>query len=326
MPVIACFDQGWGPEFGLKKFEKSILERFLRPLDDKKIILVNSTWYNRDYHETVMRFLSHNEFDRVFVISMLDFAVVHPDWFQTISQPVTGIGYYPGPGEIDFWALACQEFFDFPRHTSSNGIDTAFICLNRKPHWHRVRLFQKLQALDLVDHSVVTLGDESGSPVKSLQESTRGSDLAPNAGADQYGIVNDIFSLGDPLVWNRCFLNVVTETVWDIEQHYFVSEKIYKPIIGERPFLVYAPDGATLWLARNRFESYHKDFADITDLDLSHGDNIPEFLTELCRQGKEYYQKKIIDLQEKISYNKSRFDQYCREIQIKIDQGITCPI
>jgi hypothetical protein len=326
MPVVAEFDQGWGPKFGLKKFEKDILHRFLAPVAHQRIVLVNSTWYNLDYHDMIMKSLCNIEFDLLVTVSLLDFAIVDPSWFKDIKQPVVAVGYYPGSGEIDSWALACHEYFSKSIYIDNQSIDTAFMCLNRKPHWHRMRLFNQLRDRGLIDQGIVTMGGQDGKALISLDENTQGSDMAPNPGAEQYGIVNDIFSLGGMTNWNRCLLNVVTETVWDIEKHYFVSEKIYKPIIGCRPFLVYTPNGGRDWLERNNFQCYLNDFNDITDLDLSNTDNIPEFLISLCAQGTKYYTKKIVDLEEKISYNKNRFSQYCREIQNKINQGITCPI
>ena len=133
-------------------------------------------------------------------------------------------------------------------------------------------------------------------------------------------------SLGDTSNWCRSFLNVITETTWDINNSGFVSEKIYKPIVGCRPFLVYDPDGATQWLTHRGFEPYTQDFRDISDLDLTNPDNLAAFLEVLCAQPRAYWQKKFLDLQSKIMYNKQHFADYIRDQRQIIEKGIPCQI
>jgi hypothetical protein len=151
------------------------------------------------------------------------------------------------------------------------------------------------------------------------------SDLAPNNGTDQNGIANDIMSLGHPDNWSRCFLNVVTETQFDIEKTYFVSEKIYKPIVGCRPFLIYAL-GADQWLTQRGFKTYATDFQDISNLDLTNPYNIPEFLVTLCKQTPKYWQSKFVALKDKIVYNKTHFAEYIQQQKLNIEKGFKCQI
>jgi hypothetical protein len=182
-----------------------------------------------------------------------------------------------------------------------------------------------LQSLDLVTKGIVSMGGD-GQAVVSLAQDREHDTLAPNATRDHYGIPNDIVSLGHEGNWQRHLLNVVTETFYDINRSGFVSEKIYKPIVGCRPFLVYDPDGGTRWLRERGFESYTQDFQDISDLDLVEPHNLPEFLKVLCEQTPVYWQKKFVDLQEKILYNKAHFADYVEQQQSIIEKGIPCPI
>lgn len=129
-------------------------------------------------------------------------------------------------------------------------------------------------------------------------------------------------SLGPLDIWNRCFLNVVTETVFDVDQEWFVSEKIYKPVIGLRPFLVYAPAGAESWLRHLGMQSYCDDFTDITDLDLRQPDHIPEFLDQLVRQGQDYWRRKYRLLMPKMLHNLSKFHEHVANLKHRVDQGI----
>jgi hypothetical protein len=150
--------------------------------------------------------------------------------------------------------------------------------------------------------------------------------LAPNSGPEHHGIANDIMSLGHSINWTRHFINIVTETQFDIKKTYFVSEKIYKPMLGSRPFLVYASDGAVAWLTERKFEPYVADFADITDLDLSLPHNIAPFLKILCGQPPTYWQAKYLALKDKIMYNKTHFTEYVKQQKLIVEKGIQCQI
>jgi hypothetical protein len=114
--------------------------------------------------------------------------------------------------------------------------------------------------------------------------------------------------------------------VYNINQNHFVSEKIFKPIVGLRPFLVYDADGAVNWLTSRGFDPYVTDFKDISDLDLSRPENIPEFLKTLCKQSTSYFQSKFVALMPKLLYNRNRFATYVAEQKHNINQGLQCQI
>ena len=328
--LIKTFDQGWGREYPLKQYEQGIVASLIQPFveSDQQVVVINSVWYTLEMHQQVMTWLRENTWDQIVLIAMLDAAIPYPDRYAEFGRPVTGIGYYPGPGQVDFCALFVDHFLQAPDQEvllDARAIDTAYMCLNRKPHWHRQQLYGRLQALDLVSQGIVSMGGD-GKAVTALAQDRDHDTLAPNATRDHYGIPNDIVSLGHEGNWRRHLVNIVTETFYDINRTGFVSEKIYKPIVGCRPFLVYDPDGGTRWLRERGFEPYVQDFKDISDLDLSLPYNIPKFLTALCKQTPAYWQKKFVDLQEKIQYNKTHFVDYVDQQRSIVKQGIPCPI
>jgi hypothetical protein len=329
--IIKEFDNGWGKDFPLKQFEQQIQHQMLTNVrtDQSRTVVINSVWYTQDFHEQVMSWLRDNQFDHIVLVAMLDAAIPYPDRYQEFGCTVSAMGYYPGTYHLDFCALFVDRFLRPPDTTwlmDHSSIDTPFMCLNRKPHWHRVRLYQALQSLDLVDRGLVSMGSQDGPALRTLAQDRAHDDLAPNATADHYGIPNDIVSLGHLANWQKCLLNVVTETFFDINKTGFVSEKIYKPIVGCRPFLVYDPDGATTWLHDRGFESFVQDFQDISDLDLRRPNNLAPFLSELSAQPVTYYRKKFIDLREKILYNKQHFRSHIQRQQQTMQRGISCPI
>lgn len=311
------FDNGWGGHFKVKLYERRLLDQILLGVSNTAVI--NSTWYTDQYHQQVLGNLNQHQFDRILLVAMIDAAIPQPKWYEELGIPIYTIGYYPGPGQLDFWAL----FFSENCHCQPQvEIDLPFMCLNRKPHPHRVELYQRLEKLDLLDRGLVSLGSTRIIPERILDIPR----FAPDSDSDQFGIKNDIASLGDPDNWKRCFLNIVTETWFDINHTGFVSEKIYKPIWGERPFLVYAADGAKRWLTDRGFQTFENDFADLVEMDLLDPNNLPEFLEVLSKQSSSYWRQKYIDLLPKIRYNKQRFVEYVQEQKSIAEKGIQCQI
>lgn len=328
--ILQVFDNGWGQAYAAKQFEQSTVDTMLAPIrnDQSRTVVVNSVWYTDDFHELVMAWCRENAPDHIVLVAMLDAAIPVPNSYQELGIPVSTAGYYPGAGHLDFWALFVDRFLqlpDTPDLLACDQMQIPFMCLNRKPHWHRQKFYARLQALDLVDRGLVSMGSGTGVALRCLPEGTIPDTLAPNAHKDHFGIPNDIVSLGNLSNWQRCFLNVVTETVYDIKHNGFVSEKIYKPIVGCRPFLVYDPDGACAWLRERGFQPYVDDFRDISDLDLAVPANLAPFLLTLCDQPCSYYRQKFIDLRDKILYNKEQFQQHVLNQKLTVQKGITCP-
>jgi hypothetical protein len=324
--IIKTFDNGWSNSFLAKQFEQNIVDQYLKN-NVIRSVLINNTWYTNDYHQQVINQLQTLEFDQIILVSMLDASIASADWYQVFEKPVRTVGYYPGKDTIDFWALMIDQYFNYPKINllDSTDIDTAYLCLNRKPHWHRRQLYTQLTNLDIVDQGIVSMGGDNSPAQRILHIDAGYSDLAPNSGISQNGIANDIMSLGHPANWGRCFLNIVTETQFDIGATHFVSEKIYKPIVGCRPFLIYAT-GADAWLTERGFKTYTTDFQDISDLDLSNPYNTAEFLAILCKQDSKYWRAKYLALKDKIVYNKKHFAEYVKQQKLIVEKGIPCQI
>lgn len=311
--IVKQFDIGWGLNWPAKQLEQKIVRQLLhdRWHDQSRSVIVNSVWYNQDYHQQVMTELAQLQPSHVYVIAMLDPPIVKLDWFESLNCEVQGVGYYPGSRYFDYFA----EFFDqfhvripHDQLLDHTKIDTAYMCLNRKPHVHRLRLYQGLENLMILDRGFVSMGGSP--PMRLLPNDCEGQPLAPNPGSEHYGINNDVASLGNLDRWQRHFVNVVTETVWDLDTHNFVSEKTFKPVLGLRPFLLYAVNGGVDCLRSRGIETYVSDFADISDLDLTQPGSIPEFLKQLCDQPVSYYRMKYFDLKDKILHNYHAFVEH----------------
>jgi hypothetical protein len=325
--IIQNFDNGWGQQYRWKKTETHVVNELLTTWinDQSRTVVINSVWYTQEFHDLVMSWLRSNDWDRIVLVAMLDPAIPQPQWYSEFDRPVIPMGYYTGPNQIDLCAVLLTDSIDLQPYgdlLDVSCIDTPFICLNRKPHWHRLKLFQRLQQHDLLDRGIVSMGSDTGIPLRSLPEKDKISDLAPNSTAQSYGVPNDIASLGPPEIWRRCFFNLVTETAWDINNTGFVSEKIYKPILGMRPFVVYDPDGGESWLRDRGFETYRQDFSDISCHDPCDPIQVIGFLRDLVSQNKGYMQSKLESLSEKLKFNRDRLQKYVKEQREKINHGI----
>ncbi len=330
--IYAKFDQGW-QHVAAAEMQDQVIEEFFENLlhNNSRNVLINNTWYEAEFNSkgnflgnsdkfknTVNNFIKKygHEIDNVIVYSLVDPIYSKPE--SGFDHPnVIKVGYYPHDGVwIDLHAMLVEKYFKIDSNIdyTEKNIDTAFMCLNGKPHPHREQLVKSLIDCDLVESNLVTFSGSQTVPALTIPENY----------TKKEGINSDPFdamTLGDINNWNRHFLNIVTETVWDVEADGFWSEKIFKPIIGKRPFLVYAPAGATNMLTKHGFEHYCNDFTDITDLDLTNPDNIPDFLVQLNQQGKWYLKYKLGELQEKIDYNHSRFYRYVKNQKTMIQHG-----
>ena len=81
-------------------------------------------------------------------------------------------------------------------------------------------------------------------------------DFGANDVVGDVGIPNDVYSLGKLEIWNTSFINVVSETQYEFSENVFLSEKIFKPIIGLRPFIVNGSPGIYRLLKRAGFDCF----------------------------------------------------------------------
>ena len=119
---------------------------------------------------------------------------------------------------VPFWLLLF--FQQFPQYELDQlqpiSFDHVFLAYNGKPQEHRVHLLDQLRERKLLDLGHWTL-NQTGF----------------------HATTNQVQTLGDMTVWNSHFLNITTETcmkTW--EETLIISEKVFKPIVGLRPFVI----------------------------------------------------------------------------------------
>jgi hypothetical protein len=228
-----------------KKVKQIILDQ-LQPNDT----FINSTWIIPDQDLVNVVKQSQAESRKVFCYS-------GPDWDSSFTPParadrrilqfreahelidqcdVSYIGNRLGKYYFSFWLdfvyTHKEKFLQFDPYDLKSPLKQ-YMCLNRKPHSHRVMLFQSLQNANLLEYGHVSIGGDFVVKLP-LDITNEEGDHAVNS--DVGGITNDITSLGHKDNWNSHFLNVVTETTDYTDV--FITEKTFKPIFGRRPFII----------------------------------------------------------------------------------------
>lgn len=155
-----------------------------------------------------------------------------------------------------------------------------FLSLNRRPRIHRIALFTELMKdSKLRENSIVSLGSRNlefagqsgyGNTWAEWYEAfisedykhgkNSGIDFLKNYDSSQDSFVdsnleyNLAFNFNETLHLNT-FVNVLTETLWENET-IFLSEKIFKPILGCQPFIILGNPGTIRELKKMGFKTF----------------------------------------------------------------------
>ena len=127
-----------------------------------------------------------------------------------------------------------------------------FLYLNKQPRAHRNHLYNQMLAVDALKKSLYTYRLEKINKLLPPEyEIPQFKDAYPSYGYDQ-----TIYSLP----YNHSNISLVTETLADDPNSggypYFLTEKIWKPIICQQPFIVYGQRGYLKCLREMGFKTF----------------------------------------------------------------------
>jgi hypothetical protein len=248
--MTLIYDRGFSDNTIIGKHDKIVKKTIIDKLSATDAF-INTTWLRHD--KELHKILNKKHPDRIVCYSGADWesTVCKKDIHELINshKNVIHIGNTYGKNYFSFWldfVYSNQlKYLNFDTWNLEDDLKT-YMCLNRKPHGHRIQLVRTLFDNDLQNYGLLSLGnsntklslkDRKYLPIPIMLE----TDIVNSTGDDSAyenveGITNDITSLGHPSNWNSHFLNVVTETT--VHTNVFISEKIFKPILGMRPFVV----------------------------------------------------------------------------------------
>jgi hypothetical protein len=229
------------------------------------------------------------------------------------SRAQIHIGNSYGPYYFSYWVEFIRHnprwFFD-SCYTQEPNITKLYLCLNRKLHPFRVEFLQLLEPLSNLG---ITSRGTAGftDPVYNIKE------LDPHDPENHGTTVNDIFSLGDPNIWNQIFVDVVTESCK--HSNVFLSEKTWKPIIGLRPFLILGDDNLYNQLHVLGFDTFDDIFG--TWWTLPHWRDRAQAIVDILKN----FDSNLLDLNmlyqkllPRLIDNRTRFETYMIENHNKI--------
>ena len=231
------------------------------------------------------------------------------------SKSQIHIGNSKGKYYFSYWVEFIRQnptyFFD-PAFTQTPVIEKLFLSYNRKSYPHREFLLKLIDNNDLTNLGIISRPDF---PIMDLIYDPTQITCADSEFNNEFP--NDIYSLGNPVEWNRFLINVIAETTK--HTNVFLSEKTWKPIIGLRPFLILGDDSLYNHLQGFGFDTFDDLFGtwwksprwgdraqSIVDI-LKKFDANPDSLNML-------YQK----LLPRLLNNRKRFEEYMIENHNKI--------
>jgi len=294
---------GFNPLWEAGAAERSVASQLADRLGAGHAVIV-PTWYDP---VDVVEYVNQLKADSVYICSLTDPFGPIAGYADQLDSEVNYFGYTDNGIAYDFWAAMCNR--KFKHYTVEELLPTKFNYLflnyNRKPHYHRVNLVNALKEHDIFKSGCISLGGQY-----YINDDNSYADYGANDVADQIEIPNDIYSLGKIELWQQHFLNIVSETEFT-PTSCFSSEKIWKPIIGLRPFIINGNPKIYTWLQDRGFDCFEdlfpvdrlKTFTNTNDTHVAIIDSL-QFLQ------KENLEKLYNSIYNRLLANKNLFNEY----------------
>lgn len=314
--------------------------------DDHNLI-VSLTWFgpqftNGAYEQLMSLIDSGVRVDRLFWFCLIDPLTVLPSWLDRIEQQLqptetyrVGVAF-PGPHTFHMHSIFLSD--EMPQYAEEDlrmtDPEYLFLAYNRKPKPHRIRLVEKILEAELDRYGIVTIGKNDANynvseglvTDKYIKLDGDDPELYTNNGAfvlfTQFGRVPyDCATLGRLDIWQRHFLNVVSETEYRPWDTVFPTEKILKPIIGLRPFVINGQTTEYQWLRDQGFKTFNQywpniELEQVTETQVQ--DSIVAVLKYLAAQPKHEIVSMYQDMLPALEHNRARWFEFAREQRIKV--------
>jgi hypothetical protein len=226
-----------------------------------------------------------------------------------------------------FLALDWYRDFQYMNPSSFDRFDKVFICYNHlisKLRSYRLHLVANLIKQDLVKHGKVSLflNDNIGTWQEAIADTKSPLDNRAKI------TINDVLkNLTEPLVIDTveptgslsakvnfedltsALFHIVTETVYfDSKLH--LTEKVFKPVIAKRPFILVAAPGNLAYLKSYGFRTFDCWIDESYDTEPDHYIRIEKITAEiarLCSMDRSALEQMHLEMQEVLEYNFNHF-------------------
>lgn len=306
---------GFNPAWRAGQFERELVDSLVKNINKqypnlKKVIAVTS-WHEPSWLVSQIKEINA---DITVLCSLTDPIGPIENLLDQLPGRIILVGYVDGEYYYDFWAVSCSKFFK--KYTLEElhptQFDNLFLNYNRKPHRHRTELIKQFEQFDLIKHGCVTLGDSNYTVHDDLNQYL---EYGANDVVGDVGIPNDVYSLGQLKIWNTSFINVVSETQYEFSKNVFLSEKIFKPIIGLRPFIINGSPGIYRVLKKAGFDCFDDLFlvADLEKEDNGGGwkfDNHNYIIESLLKFKDKNLTELYYQIEPRLLHNRNLFYEY----------------
>jgi hypothetical protein len=340
--IGATFPENW--QYGPEEIEifKSTQRQIEVKFSDQKNLLINTTWFgpqfeNNEWSRVEQLIADGEAFDNLFLLSVLDPLYLSDENVRYIESRLNikvtyKIGMFDhSEYEWNFQAVAgakhCPDYLesDIVLHSP----EYVFLLYQRKPRRHRVELTQLLVEQGFDRYGIITLGSNKNSdydwsegldpPLMTIEDSP--SNYKHNGHHSDFGgVPNDLVTLGRLDIWQKHFLNVASETEFNDWHPTFVTEKVWKPMIGLRPFIIHGQRNVYAWLQKNGFKTFSHYWPHVpceTGPD-QHG-NVVSVIEFLCDKSKSELTDMYKHMWPTLEYNKNRFKEFAQEQKFRME-------
>ena len=344
--IGTTFPASWqyGPE-EIEMFDKTVVQIEYK-FPNERNLLINTTWFgpqfkdtNDEWQKVEKIFASGESYDNLFVLSLIDPLYLMDQDLQLIIDKLSikktyMIGMFLNTQyEYNFHAIVGDHLM--PKYKDEDVMlkeyDKDFLCYQRKPRVWRVDFADLARKNDLLDNGIMTLGaktedDYDWSEGRTWEPMTLDESHEPykddgqNNPTDYGGIPNDLVTVGSLDVWNKCFLYISSETAFNQWEPLFVNERIWKTMIGLRPFVIQGNPDTYKWLEGHGFKTFNHYWPHVKMEDSKTVlDDIIQVLKFLDTKSAEEKMAMYNDMLPALKHNKQRFYEFSREQQHKME-------
>jgi len=319
-------------------------QQIAKHFPDSHNLLINATWFGSQFDngEWERAMTLEGKYDNLFLLNTIDPLYLFSNDEQKIIdryniKNVYRIGMFEhSEYEWNFHAIVGNKLMpDYnDEQVLMRSADLVYILYQRKPRRHRIEITNILREHPhLLERGIVTLGGVAKDGTNwneglevvplTIDDSPVDYNQTQNDHDDFGGVPNDLATVGRLDLWQNHFLNVVSETEFDEHTPVFVSEKLWKPIIGLRPFHVHGNPRTYQWLRDRGFRTFNHywDHIPVEIVNNQYGQHhaLMDVINWLCDLPQNEIESMYQDMLSDLRYNKQRFCEFSNEQKYKME-------
>lgn len=330
----------WKPSQTIKKVLDNLSTTIENKFPNQVNYIIDTTWIEFKISELRGEYNRIGKIDNIFLCSTVDHA--HTCNIPIPDNPNLKV-YQVGNTKdqefekyrFDFWAITVNDLFKTYTENELRLVDfdnlKYFLCYQNKPHTHRQLFSHKILNLEIFNKGILTLQKYrdtdflySNIQVMSLAENIDTScfmnpdqTLLPPTEIDK----SIPYSLGDLTIWKQCFLNVISETLNNDDSDFFITEKVWKPILGMRPFIINGKSEILNYLDKHNFYTFDEYWPDVDFRSCKTQEDTVDccvrVVNTLCSLSQKEIKLMYLNMYPKLVHNRKRFYQFAKEQELK---------